>query len=387
MSPVASTSWARSPSPSYLSSPSRSPEAASGSDSSSNDIPPVSSGSRQSQDLDLRLSPEGSPSSAGSVANEGDADDAHGLARMTSLRKRLFSGIPECGTVDPRAAASRLTDSMFADLLEGVCCNVCMGRVQLVRSTVDSISVFTLNCRTCGEVSRTSPETFPLTDTIRGDVLTAMLVYCSLVNDDDYADIIVSFDCVWETRGHRSHIGLAFIVEANTGAILDKQVLCNLCSVCERKRRSLPANDYANWLLSHTHNSKNLYGPAGRMEAEAAQRMFLRSTDFGLRYAYFVGDGDSSAYRSVRFIYGPDREVVKYECVNHVGKRMGTRLRKLKGTLTTPVTTRTGCSLLARTLSNKSIDLLSRFYTLALERSVNTSLKTMRKNAIAPFYH
>ncbi|ROT82000.1 hypothetical protein C7M84_024854 [Penaeus vannamei] len=269
----------------------------------------------------------------------------------------------------------------------------------------------------CGEVSHTSPETFPLTDTTRG-VFTAMLVYCSLVNDDGYAsycraerffnskiqlahervkefyrtdqnvapdadgisDIIVSFDCAWETRGHQSHIGLAFIVEANTGAILDKQVLCNLCSVCERKRQSLPANDYANWFLSHTHCSKNFDGPAGRMEAEEAQRMFLRSTDFGLWYAYFVGDGDSSAYRSVRFIYGPDREVVKYVSVNHVGKRMGTRLRKLKGTLTTPVTTRTGRvmrrSLLACTLINKNIDLSSRLSTLALKRSIKPAWRT-----------
>ncbi|ROT64283.1 hypothetical protein C7M84_017791 [Penaeus vannamei] len=312
MSPVASTSWARSPSPSDPSSPSRSPEAASGSDSSSHDSPPVSSGSRQSQDLDLWLRPEGSPRSACSVADEGDAaaDDAHGL-NLASTRERVKEFY-----------------------------------------------------RTNRNVAR---------------------------DTDGISDIIVSFDSAWETRGHQSHIGLAFTVEAKTGAILDKQVLCNLCSVCERKRQSLPANDYANWLLSHTHCSKNFNGPAGRMEAEAAQRMFLHSTDFGLRYAYFIGDGDSSAYRSVRFIYGRDREVVKYECVNHIEKRMGTWLRKLKGTLTTPVTTRTGrvmcCSLLTRTLSNKNIDLLSRFYTLALKRSVNTSLETMRKNAIAPFYH
>lgn len=64
---------------------------------SSHDFPPVSSGSRQSQDLDLWLSSEDSPRSAGSVADEGDAggDDADGLAKMTSLRKRMFSGIPE----------------------------------------------------------------------------------------------------------------------------------------------------------------------------------------------------------------------------------------------------------------------------------------------------
>lgn len=108
----------------------------------------------------------------------------------------------------------------------------------------------------------------------------------------------------------------------------------------------------------------------------------------GLRYAYFVRDGNS-AYRSVRRIYGADREVVKYKCINHVGKGMGTRLCKLKRKLTKPATTCTERvmrrSLLARLLTNKNIDNLSRFYMLALTHSVNISLETMRKNALASF--
>lgn len=63
------------------------------------------------------------------------------------------------------------------------------------------------------------------------------------------------------------------------------------------------------------------------METEAAQRI----SSFALRYAFF--DCDSFAYRGVCFIYGIDK-VVKYKCINNVGKRMGTRLRKLKGNFT-----------------------------------------------------
>lgn len=78
----------------------------------------VSSDTRQSQDLNLRLSSEGSPRSAGSVADDRVVVDDDGLARMTSLRKRLFTGIPECDTEDPEATTYCLTGSMFADLLE-----------------------------------------------------------------------------------------------------------------------------------------------------------------------------------------------------------------------------------------------------------------------------
>ncbi|GFV19929.1 hypothetical protein TNCV_2186851 [Trichonephila clavipes] len=38
-------------------------------------------------------------------------------------------------------------------------------------------------------------------------------------------------------------------------------------------------------------------------------------------------DGDSKAFNNVKDIYGYD-SVVKYECIGHVQKRVGSRLRK-----------------------------------------------------------
>ena len=57
-----------------------------------------------------------------------------------------------------------------------------------------------------------------------------------------------------------------------------------------------------------------------------------RSEDtLGLRYVKYVGDGDSSSYSRVKSEqpYGPDVEIVKEECIGHIQKRMGTKLRKL----------------------------------------------------------
>ena len=44
-----------------------------------------------------------------------------------------------------------------------------------------------------------------------------------------------------------------------------------------------------------------------------------------------LGDGDSKAHKAVVVMepYGPDVEIVKEECLNHVHKRMGTALLKL----------------------------------------------------------
>ena len=65
------------------------------------------------------------------------------------------------------------------------------------------------------------------------------------------------------------------------------------------------------------------------MEAVGAPSMFDRSIEkHGLRYTRFYGDGDSKSFDEVKNMY--DGVVVeKQECVGHVQKRVGNRLRKL----------------------------------------------------------
>ncbi|GFT76903.1 uncharacterized protein TNCV_3597651 [Trichonephila clavipes] len=66
------------------------------------------------------------------------------------------------------------------------------------------------------------------------------------------------------------------------------------------------------------------------MEAVGATRIFqLSNVKRGLKYAHYYGDGDSKGFISVKDTYGKD-SVTKYECIGHVQKRVGARLRKLK---------------------------------------------------------
>ncbi|GFT41064.1 uncharacterized protein TNCV_1098281 [Trichonephila clavipes] len=66
------------------------------------------------------------------------------------------------------------------------------------------------------------------------------------------------------------------------------------------------------------------------MEPVGAYRIFARSEDHSmLRYTDYYGDGDSKAFDAVKDIYGKD-SVTKLECIGHIQKRVGTRLRKLK---------------------------------------------------------
>ena len=78
------------------------------------------------------------------------------------------------------------------------------------------------------------------------------------------------------------------------------------------------------------------------MESSGAVDMFCRSLAINkLIYNGYLGDGDSSSFKDVvdakpYVVYNIDPE--KYECVGHVQKRLGTRLRnkvkEFKGTKT-----------------------------------------------------
>lgn len=209
-------------------------------------------------------------------------------------------------------------------------------------------------------------------------------------DEDGILDVEVSYDGTWMTRGHKSHIGIGFVIDVYTGIVLDFEVLCNYCIACE-KRRMKPSNK--------THKChKNFDGKSGAMEAEAARRLWSRSLSHKLRYVTFVGDGDSSAFTAVTELdngKGPyeNVKVKKEECVNHVCKRMGTRLRKMKQEASVITKTKTGktrkMSLLGGKgkLTDEIVDHLQFYYGKAIRDNTGSDLKTMREAVWSSYFH
>lgn len=68
------------------------------------------------------------------------------------------------------------------------------------------------------------------------------------------------------------------------------------------------------------------------MEVDTVVEMFERSeTLHGIKYANYIGDGDSKTFKGIMEKNPYENfEVKKKECIDHVQKRMGTRLRNLK---------------------------------------------------------
>lgn len=83
--------------------------------------------------------------------------------------------------------------------------------------------------------------------------------------------------------------------------------------------------------------SLNHAGSSRAMEPDIAEVLWGRSQEKNnLRYTVFVGDGDGASFGRVAAAqpYGkePEDRVTKEDCVGHIQKRMGTKLREVKRT-------------------------------------------------------
>jgi len=106
------------------------------------------------------------------------------------------------------------------------------------------------------------------------------------------------------------------------------------CAFCLQWECCIGTDEYDEWLSNHENECQsNHKGSAGKMELDAIIDMFARSVDeYGVKYKYYVEDGDSKTYKVLldKQPYGKDFQTIKKECVGHVQKRMGIRLRNAK---------------------------------------------------------
>lgn len=207
-------------------------------------------------------------------------------------------------------------------------------------------------------------------------------------NQNGDIDTMVSVDGSWQRRGHSSHNGIVTAINVASGKVLDVEILTNYCRACSQwsveQQSSL---EYKEWKKSH-HCNLNHSGSAASMEPEGALRIFSRSIEEkGLRYTQYLGDGDSASYLKVRESkpYG-DIMVTKAECIGHIQKRVGARLRRLctqyKGKKLDDEKPLTG----KNRLTNKTIDTLQNYFGMAIRHNTH-SLPDMVNAVWASLYH
>lgn len=150
---------------------------------------------------------------------------------------------------------------------------------------------------------------------------------------DGSIDITVSGDGTWKTRGHSSLIGACVVIGANSGKVIDTHVMSSFCKGCESYKGSKSGERFQMWKKNHAKVCKrNHDGSAGKMEVSGMVSIFSRSLEkHGVRYVNYIGDGDTKTFLSLKDKKPyDDININKVECVGHVQKRMGSRLKKLK---------------------------------------------------------
>ncbi|GFT74704.1 uncharacterized protein TNCV_562561 [Trichonephila clavipes] len=112
-------------------------------------------------------------------------------------------------------------------------------------------------------------------------------------------------------------------------------------------------------------------------------------TNYNVRYVQYLGDGDSKGFLRVQEsnIYGDEFPVENLECISHVQKRMGARLRALKNNLkSTKPSDNKPISGRGR-LTDAEILLLQKYYGLAIRRNVGKSVADMSNCIWAIYFH
>ncbi|GFT20552.1 uncharacterized protein TNCV_2183881 [Trichonephila clavipes] len=177
--------------------------------------------------------------------------------------------------------------------------------------------------------------------------------------------LTVSGDGTWKTRGHSSLIGVCTVIGAETGKVLDREVLSSFCKGCDSYKGVKFGIKYNKWQRAHKLSCrKNYSGSAGKMEVDGMLRIFNRSEKLhNLKYSNYIGDGDTKTFNALseNKPYGDDHLIQKIECVDHVQKRMGR-------------------------LTDSLIDKLAHYYGNAI-RCNSTSVKEMRKAIWAVWGH
>lgn len=211
------------------------------------------------------------------------------------------------------------------------------------------------------------------------------------VESTQLRNIDVSCDGTWLTRGHSSKVGAASVIGCETGKVLGVGTRSKVCKSCQYwDRADKNSEKYRQWRATHDNVcTQNHDGSSGAMEKDIVKDIFCSSANkYNLRFTRFIGDGDTNSFKTVHDAqpYGPDISVKKIECVGHIQKRMGTRLRNLKKNMGDRKL-EDGKSLGGRKRPTKDkIDVIQSHYGNAIRGNRN-NLVAMREAVWAVYFH
>ena len=150
----------------------------------------------------------------------------------------------------------------------------------------------------------------------------------------DTLDVKVTCDGTWSKRGFTAIHGVVVVISYDSGQVLDFEVMSKTCPACSQQQTRLGLEEFDVWLDGHREEClANHNGSSPAMECAGALVLWKRSVEARhLRYTEVISDGDSKTIGVLNDDepYGSSVKITKHECVGHVQKRLGKRLRALK---------------------------------------------------------
>lgn len=199
---------------------------------------------------------------------------------------------------------------------------------------------------------------------------------------ENVTELAVSEDGTWQKRGF-SLFGVSSLISVHSKRITDVNVKSSYCKQCEVWTKKEGTEEYDEWKKEHENNCHlNYQGSAGKMEVDAVVEMFKKSEEqYDVKHTDHIGDGDSKTYKSIveSKPYGEKVQIRKKECIGHVQKRMGARLRQCKKNHKGKIEGK-------NKLTAKMIDKFALYYGLAIRRNFD-SVEGMQDAIWATFYH
>ena len=195
-----------------------------------------------------------------------------------------------------------------------------------------------------------------------------------------------SFDGTWQRRGFSSLNGVVSCI--SNGKVIDYEVLTKVCRFCQYWKKFKSSEEFEEWKIHHNCDINHI-GSAGAMESAGVISIFNRSKESRcLRYMRYLGDGDTKSFKDVvnANAYPEKEPPIKEECIGHVQKKVGARLRSLnlkyKGANLEDGKKLTGPGRMTERVMNT----LQNYYGMVIRNNIG-NLYQMKKGVAAILFH
>ena len=156
-------------------------------------------------------------------------------------------------------------------------------------------------------------------------------VECGKVDSDGDALVSVAYDWAWQKGGKArdSITGFGTIIGETTGKVLDYGVKSTRCRKCALSVDHSQSHDCR----------KNHSGSSKSMEPEIAVECFNDAPNYGIKYASYTGDEDTTTESHVKYrvSYDTTKKTDKNHATRTLGSRLYTSQKTVKGLTTTVI--------------------------------------------------